>query len=65
MVEWVPHTHTSHTYYIYIYKSSGYFDRQKTHRQIKRIYNQCRCIMAENEMLKNKTLHMFLPAFHK
>ncbi|KAI3718255.1 hypothetical protein L6452_19118 [Arctium lappa] len=65
MVEWVPHTRGLRHILQDIYISSGKFDRQKTNPQIKRIYDQCQGKMAEDEMLKNKILPMFPPAFHK
>ncbi|CAL5376955.1 unnamed protein product [Camellia sinensis] len=65
MVEWVPHTRGLRHILQDIYISSGKFDRQKTNPQIKRIYDQCQGKMPEDEMLKNKILPMFPPAFHK
>ncbi|KAI3815576.1 hypothetical protein L1987_15248 [Smallanthus sonchifolius] len=65
MVEWVPHTRGLRHILQDIYISCGKFDRQKTNPQIKRIYDQCQGKMAEDEMLKNKILPMFPPAFHK
>ncbi|KAL7226369.1 hypothetical protein ACSBR1_021471 [Camellia fascicularis] len=65
MVEWVPHTRGLQHILQDIYISSGKFDRQKTNPQIKRIYDQCQGKMPEDEMLKNKILPMFPPAFHK
>nr|GEW19318.1 serine/threonine-protein kinase ATR [Tanacetum cinerariifolium] len=65
MVEWVPHTRGLRHILQDIYISSGKFDRQKTNPQIKRIYDLCQGKMTEDEMLKNKILPMFPPAFHK
>lgn len=65
MVEWVPHTRGLRHILQDIYISSGKFDRQKTNPQIKRIYDQCQGKISEDEMLKNKILPMFPPAFHK
>nr|XP_043624485.1 serine/threonine-protein kinase ATR [Erigeron canadensis] len=65
MVEWVPHTRGLRHILQDIYISSGKFDRQKTNPLIKRIYDQCHGKMAEDDMLKNKILPMFPPAFHK
>ncbi|CAK9143133.1 unnamed protein product [Ilex paraguariensis] len=65
MVEWVPHTRGLRPILQDIYVSCGKFDRQKTNPQIKRIYDQCQGKMPEDEMLKNKILPMFPPAFHR
>ncbi|KAH0698336.1 hypothetical protein KY290_016254 [Solanum tuberosum] len=65
MVEWVPHTRGLRQILQDIYISCGKFDRQKTNPQVKRIYDQCLGKMPEDEMLKNKILPMFPPAFHK
>ncbi|KAL6952196.1 non-specific serine,threonine protein kinase [Sarracenia purpurea var. burkii] len=65
MVEWVPHTRGLRHILQDIYISCGKFDRQKTNPHIKRIYDQCQGKMPEDEMLKNKILPMFPPAFHK
>nr|POE65846.1 serine/threonine-protein kinase atr [Quercus suber] len=65
MVEWVPHTRGLRHILQDIYITSGKFDKQKTNPQIKRIYDQCQGKMQEDEMLKNKILPMFPPAFHK
>ncbi|PHT64079.1 Serine/threonine-protein kinase ATR [Capsicum annuum] len=65
MVEWVPHTRGLRQILQDIYISCGKFDRQKTNPKIKRIYDQCLGKMPEDEMLKNKILPMFPPAFHK
>ncbi|XP_057966398.1 serine/threonine-protein kinase ATR [Malania oleifera] len=65
MVEWVPHTRGLRHILQDIYIACGKFDRQKTNPQIKRIYDQCQGKMPEDEMLKNKILPMFPPAFHK
>lgn len=65
MVEWVPHTRGLRHILQDIYISCGKFDRQKTNPHIKRIYDQCQGKMPEEEMLKNKILPMFPPAFHK
>lgn len=65
MVEWVPHTRGLRHILQDIYISCGKFDRQKTNPQIKRIYDQCQGKISEDEMLKNKILPMFPPAFHK
>lgn len=65
MVEWVPHTRGLRHILQDIYLSSGKFDKHKTNPQIKRIYDQCQGNMAADEMLKNKILPMFPPAFHK
>lgn len=65
MVEWVPNTRGLRHILQDIYLSSGKFDKHKTNPQIKRIYDQCQGNMAADEMLKNKILPMFPPAFHK
>ncbi|CAH9113406.1 unnamed protein product, partial [Cuscuta epithymum] len=65
MVEWVPHTRGLRQILQDIYLSCGKFDRQKTNPQIKRIYDQCQGKIPEDELLKNKILPMFPPAFHK
>ncbi|KAK4562116.1 hypothetical protein RGQ29_004827, partial [Quercus rubra] len=65
MVEWVPHTRGLRHILQDIYITCGKFDKQKTNPQIKRIYDQCQGKMQEDEMLKNKILPMFPPAFHK
>ncbi|RAL53196.1 hypothetical protein DM860_006868 [Cuscuta australis] len=65
MIEWVPHTRGLRQILQDIYSSCGKFDRQKTNPQIKRIYEQCQGKMPEEEMLKNRVLPMFPPAFHK
>nr|KAJ0216324.1 hypothetical protein LSAT_V11C300104440 [Lactuca sativa] len=66
MVEWVPHTRGLRHILQDIYISSGKFDRLKTNPQIKRIYDQCQAgKIGEDEMLKNRILPMFPPAFHK
>ncbi|XP_058191614.1 serine/threonine-protein kinase ATR isoform X3 [Rhododendron vialii] len=65
MVEWVPHTRGLRHILQDIYISCGKFDRNKTNPQIKRIYDQCQGKTPEDEMLKNKILPMFPPAFHK
>ncbi|KAK7270160.1 hypothetical protein RIF29_23104 [Crotalaria pallida] len=65
MVEWVPHTRGLRQILQDIYICCGKFDRQKTHPQIKRIYDQCQGKIPEDEMLKDKILPMFPPVFHK
>ncbi|CAN1771051.1 Serine/threonine-protein kinase ATR [Linum perenne] len=65
MVEWVPHTRGLRHILQDIYSTCGKFDRQKTHPQIKRIYDQCQGKMPEDEMLKYKLLPLFPPVFHK
>lgn len=65
MVEWVPHTRGLRHILQDIYIILGKFDRQKTNPQIKRVYDQCQGKIPEDEMLKNKILPMFPPAFHK
>ncbi|XP_059653895.1 serine/threonine-protein kinase ATR [Cornus florida] len=65
MVEWVPHTRGLRHILQDIYISCGKFDRQKTNPLIKRIYDQCQGKIPEDELLKNKILPMFPPAFHK
>ncbi|CDP14533.1 unnamed protein product [Coffea canephora] len=65
MVEWVSHTRGLRPILQDIYISCRKFDRQKTNPQIKRIYDQCQGKMPEEEMLKNKILPMFPPAFHR
>ncbi|KAK6916768.1 UME domain [Dillenia turbinata] len=65
IVEWVPHTRGLRHILQDIYICCGKFDRQKTTRQIKLIYDQCQGKMPEDEMLKSKILPMFPPAFHR
>ncbi|XP_065865824.1 serine/threonine-protein kinase ATR isoform X2 [Euphorbia lathyris] len=65
MVEWVPHTRGLRHILQDIYITCGKFDRQKTNPQLKRIYDQCKGKVPEEEMLKNKILPMFPPVFHK
>ncbi|CAN0845720.1 Serine/threonine-protein kinase ATR [Linum grandiflorum] len=66
MVEWVPHTRGLRHILQDIYATCGKFDRQRTHPQIKRIYDQChQAKMPEDEMLKSKLLPLFPPVFHK
>ncbi|XP_050363920.1 serine/threonine-protein kinase ATR [Argentina anserina] len=64
MIEWVPHTRGLRQILQDIYMNCGNFDRD-TNPKIKRIYDQCKGKIPEEDMLKDKILPMFPPVFHK
>ncbi|XP_062019493.1 serine/threonine-protein kinase ATR isoform X1 [Rosa rugosa] len=64
MIEWVPHTRGLRHILQDIYMNCGNFGID-TNSKIKRLYDQCKGKIPEDEMLKDKILPMFPPVFHK